>query len=148
MGVKPKVGSDEWLRQEHEQRVTQHTDRCVHFNGYQHGICEAGITYPKPLPCLRGRFSPTGGGELVECEKRRWTTREEAEADIAETNKAFERINTCMKAIRAKHGKARGLVDSMPCPTGCGGTLRYSIASYNGHCHGACSTEGCARWMQ
>lgn len=61
---------------------------------------------------------------------------------------AFARINTCLKAIREKHGKARGVRESMPCPTGCGGTLSYSIASYNGHVHGACSTEGCASWMQ
>jgi len=28
------------------------------------------------------------------------------------------------------------------------GALHYSVASYNGHMHGRCETEGCVAWMQ
>ena len=44
--------------------------------------------------------------------------------------------------------KGHGGVGEMPCPMGCGGTLRYSVASYNGHMHAGCSTENCLRWME
>lgn len=150
---KLKVGSPEWRAREHERRIAQSVGRCVFFTGLQHGVCEAGVKYddvnqrrPGGLPCLcdiRTSEQPD-----AECPKRRWTTREEAEKEIADSNAAFERVNTCLKAIREKHGKARGLGGSMPCPVGCGGELRYSIAGYNGHVHGRCSTEGCASWMQ
>lgn len=66
----------------------------------------------------------------------------------AEFQAYFAKIKACLAAIREKHGKARGLADEMPCPTGCGGTLHYSIAATNGHVWGQCSTEGCAKWIQ
>lgn len=37
---------------------------------------------------------------------------------------------------------------AMPCPVCKTGTLRYSRASYNGHVHGACTSEKCVRWME
>ncbi len=125
--------------------------RCKHFTGVQHDTCAVGVAYasvkdtstkPYGFPCL-----PEHGGHAT-CDKREFPTREEAEAEEAEYNAAFKRIDSCLKAIHDKHGKARGVVDSMPCPTGCGGTLQYSIASYNGHVHGRCSTDNCATWMQ
>lgn len=37
---------------------------------------------------------------------------------------------------------------TMNCPV-CGtGKLRYSRASYNGHVHAQCTTEGCVAWME
>lgn len=126
----------------------QHTmQRCAHFSGVQHDTCEAGIRYDdvrqdRRIPCLK--WDANG----ATCDKAKWPTREEAEAAEAEFEACYARVSACLRAIREKHGKARGLVDEMPCPSGCGGTLRYSIASYNGHIHGACSTEGCAQWMQ
>lgn len=36
----------------------------------------------------------------------------------------------------------------MACPVCKTGKLRYSRAGYNGHVHGACSTENCVRWME
>lgn len=125
--------------------------RCVHFTGVQRDICEAGVKYadvrgtttrPFGLPCIQQYANG------ATCDKAKWPTREEAEAEEAEFEAAYARINACLKAIRVMHGKARGLSDQMPCPTGCGGTLRYSISAYNGHVHGQCSTEKCASWMQ
>ena len=125
--------------------------RCKHFTGVQKDTCAAGVVYasvrddttrPYGFPCL---LDYAGNAT---CEKRELPTREEAEAEERESDAAFQRVNLCMKAIRDKHGKARGIVAEMPCPTGCGGTLRYSIASYNRHVHGGCTTDGCARWMQ
>jgi hypothetical protein len=53
-----------------------------------------------------------------------------------------------------EHAKAQGFkqgnggTGEMPCPTNCGGTLRYSVANVNGHMHAVCSTKDCVRWME
>jgi hypothetical protein len=65
----------------------------------------------------------------------------------------LERFLKCINGAHA-HAKAAGLkrghggAGEMPCPSGCGGTLKYSVASVNGHLWGACTTAGCARWME
>lgn len=137
--------------QQRKTFIERQMERCRHFTGVQHEVCAVGVRYadvrdestrPFGFPCLANY-----AGNAT-CAKLARVTREEAEAEEREWQAAHGRINACLKAIRAKHGQARGLRDEMPCPTGCGGTLRYSISGYNGHVHGACSTEGCASWMQ
>ena len=125
-------------------------DTCKHFSGVQNDRCGAGIAYadfpPGALPCLprfRDRAPP-----VTTCEKREYPTPEEIAADAAETIAVLGRVDIAYGAIRAKHGKAVGLADTMPCPNLCGGTLRYSIARSNGHVHAACSTAGCCAWME
>lgn len=144
--------------EDRERRIQHHMRSCVHFTGIQHTRCEAGVDYralvggpdfgwASRLPCLEERL-PHAEAPIVSCDKCQRTTREQAVAEIDASDAAFARINTCLKAIRAKHGKTRGVQDLMPCPNHCGGTLHYSIASYNGHVHGCCSTKDCASWMQ
>lgn len=131
------------------QSISKEMCECVHFTGIQHDTCKVGVVYrdvsdksmkPYGFPCLQMH--------VTTCDKRQYPTLEEATATVDAWDRAFNRVDTCMKAIREKHGKARGLVGDMPCPMACGGTLRYSIANYNGHVHGQCSTDGCASWMQ
>lgn len=59
-----------------------------------------------------------------------------------------ERYLAARKAITDKHGKKRGIRGEMPCPCCENGTLRYSIAGYNGHIWGQCSSPGCASWIE
>lgn len=130
-----------------EDRIVNRMGRCAHFTGVQNETCKAGVRYSDVrsdhrIPCLK--WDANG----AECASAQWPTREEAEAYVAKSEAGIERIGTCLKAIKAKHGKARGIQDSMPCPNNCGGTLHYSIAGVNGHVWGTCSTEGCAQWMQ
>lgn len=61
-----------------ELRILQEMERCVHFNGVQHGTCLAGVVYksvqrhgPMKFPCLS-----TDG----DCARRELPTREQAEA--------------------------------------------------------------------
>jgi len=90
---------------------------------------------------------------LAECSKLERTTREEAEKEAAEIIEQGDRM---MKVCAAAHAdatakglkKGNGGRSVMPCPAGCGGTLTYSVASYNGHMHAQCDTEGCAAWME
>ena len=64
---------------------------------------------------------------------------------FAKTIEAMAACKTDAKAKGFKMGNGgRGKID---CPV-CHGDLRYSVASVNGHMWGACSTEGCVRWME
>lgn len=36
----------------------------------------------------------------------------------------------------------------MICPICTTGALNYTVASYNGHMHAMCTSEGCVRWME
>lgn len=136
----------------HENRLAQIMDRCRHFTGVQHDTCEAGVAYasvrdtsqpgPYRWPCF------AKNGATTSCALVNRPTREEAEAEEAAFKACFARVKVARQAITDKHGKARGLGGEMPCPNGCGGILRYSIAGVNGHIHGSCSTADCASWME
>jgi hypothetical protein len=58
-----------------------------------------------------------------------------------------------MKAARDDanaHGfkKGNGGRGCITCPVCEKGQLHYSVASYNGHMWGKCSTDDCVAWMQ
>ena len=124
--------------------------RCVHFSGIQNRQCEAGIVYATvkgqrnskiAFPCFREN-------EVVACEKRRFPTTEEVEAEVASTRRSMDRLRLGIEAVAAdakKHGlgKGKGGAGSVPCPVCNTGTLNYSVAGYNGHMHGRCTTAGC-----
>jgi len=123
---------------------------CRHFNGIQHGTCLAGINYadvrdesvrPFLFPCIASGF------KLLSCDKREPWTRAEAEEQDKAAELRTGRVLLCLQAIRVKHGRERGCQGQMPCPTDCGGTLSYGIAS-NGHVQASCSTANCAEFMQ
>jgi len=134
---------------------------CKHFNGVQHDECRANVNYRKlagepalgcmtRIPCSFG-FEPKGGPRAV-CDRREAWTREEAEAHVDARELAIEQH---MRAFRKVHddAKAKGLkrhhggVSQCKCPV-CEGTLRYAVASYNGHIHAKCDTNGCVQWME
>ena len=126
-------------------RRTTRARWCRHFTGIQNITCEAGVTYvdvrdsdssPYRWPCLHGDLT---------CEKREYRTAEENAA----TEAAWDAEWAAIKAARADivaalEGNAGGT--TIVCPK-CSESLAGSIAS-NGHVHGACSTEGCLRWME
>lgn len=51
-------------------------------------------------------------------------------------------------ATKCGFRKGHGGQSSLQCPICKRGTLNYSVASYNGHMWGKCSTDGCVGWMQ
>lgn len=148
--------------------VRQYEGRCHHFNGIQHDCCEAGVNYRElagietgmalVIPCLPEKNYETKRREEMhetvrECSKLQRTTHEEA---VAEAIESIERSTKVMRVMVAAHdhAKTQGLTkdhggsSSLPCPTGCGGTLQYSVASYNGHMHARCTTKDCVSWME
>lgn len=67
-----------------------------------------------------------------------------------------EKLQNMLTALAEakKDAKAKGLkcgnggAGSLPCPVCKTGTIRYSVASVNGHMMARCSTAGCVSWME
>ena len=148
----------EKIDQQFRDHVALEMRTCKHFNGTViNGACRAGVNYHallgegvgcfKHMPCLGDPKSP------VVCSLVQFPTREEAEATTREDEAVVNRFCIAMPAVK-KHARAAGLGvgnggrGEMPCPAGCGGTLRYSISGNNAHTVAACSTEGCLSWME
>ena len=130
---------------------------CVHFNGVQHDTCRAGVNYHELFGVGVGCFAhlcclsePVGS---VACDKSVYPTRAQAEAEQGKREKRFKQVMQCV-VVAKEHAEKEGLreghggVSQLDCPTGCGGILRYSVASVNGHMYARCSTEDCVSWME
>lgn len=132
--------------------------KCKHFNGRQHEKCDAGVVYltvdskdPSrkgfaKMPCFRE-------GVDVPCEKRHFPTDDEVAAEVAAIRERSRRLNVALSAVSedaAKRGFKQGSGGraEVPCPVCTTGSIIYSVASYNGHIHGRCSTAECVWWMQ
>jgi hypothetical protein len=140
-----------------EKFVQSALDSCRHFNGIQNKKCKAGVEYRpwdqqtnEAMPCIPRHIN---GRATWKCELFEIMSREEAEQE------ADERIVIMNRVIKVRHaahedakakgfGKGHGGTGHIPCPGCKGGTLHYSVASYNGHMHGRCTTLGCASWME
>jgi hypothetical protein len=140
-----------------ESEILRDMKECKHFNGIQHEQCRGGVVYRDlmgsdagwagHLPC----FSDEAAS--VVCEKRKLPTREEVEADLAASEL---RLGQMVVALNAAHADAKkkdlgvgsGGCSGMLCPVCTTGTLRYSVASVNGHMHASCTTKGCVSWME
>lgn len=81
-------------------------NKCANFNGLMNKRCDAGVCYadvktkgvsPVLLPCLRGDLGFHPGKNIPDCDKRRWLTEEEIQAEEDRINAAvsqvIERIN-------------------------------------------------------
>lgn len=148
---------------------------CVHFNGFQHDACDAGVRYDSfgdtprracRAPCLQessahekvdGKYVriwkpwPREPGEQMECQKFRLPTAEEIADDEAKTIAAMDRMRLVMGTVsKWKTWTPRNRVakqEVIECPA-CKGRLHLSQAAYNGHVWGQCETKGCVSWMQ
>lgn len=148
--------------------VRQIEGRCHHFNGVMNECCGAGVNYRAlagiefgmalVLPCLAEKTFETKRREemnetIRQCPKLDRTTHEQAVQEAQEIIAHSDRMAKVMGAAHghakaAKLGKGHGGRGELPCPTGCGGTLHYSVAGYNGHMHAKCDTKDCVSWME
>jgi hypothetical protein len=140
----------DWTSRKREKDA--HT--CIHFTGIQHKTCKVNVPYekardesvkPYKFACL--------DSDTDICPLREYPTPEQIEADIAAFEKRMDDIRVAVPACRedAKangFGKGRGGRGAINCPVCKTGKLHYSVAGYNGHMWGKCTTEGCMSWMQ
>lgn len=138
-----------------EQFIKSAMDSCRHFNGIQNKTCKAGVAYKEgsatvAAPCIP-RF--VNGRDAWACDlfeiMSLTEAAEEADGSIVRMNKTIKARHAAKEDATSKgFGKGHGGIGSIPCPCCEGGTLRYSVASYNGHMHGRCSTSGCVSWRE
>lgn len=84
------------------------------------------------------------------CDKYLDTTPEqiaEREAWIQESNRKFKAAEPVVNAFR-KENRGRSNRITVKCPACENGSLSMSIAGYNGHVHGRCTTPNCLNWME
>jgi hypothetical protein len=144
-----------------EQREAMHLAECRyrHEKGWtaDDTVCPKGVNvldynngeragFVQMLPCYGGLNIVTNGQNGCKCPHYSPLTKEEIEAREAEDKEAIARIRLIRKEIVARLGGKPG-AGNLPCPSGCGGTVAFSMAS-NGHVHAHCSTTGCASWME
>lgn len=139
---------------------------CVHFTGIQHKACKLGYVYDqlqKPLPCIhshrvnwpkekRGEQEPCNHGEckdfLAPTPEQVAAHEQEIKERLALLSKAMKPVNEWRAAQNWSKQNRRGAQGTVPC-AGCGvGTIYLSMAAYNGHVHGKCTTPGCVSWME
>jgi hypothetical protein len=130
--------------------------RCKFFNGLLNESCGAGVVYaqlpgsvdgrlPAPLPCV----DTVRADEDVFCDKKQEPTQEDLDAEDRE----LEALSAKMQKIYAgtaswrKKWKGRSHTEVVECPA-CGGRLRLSIASINGHVHGRCEGACGITWHE
>ena len=143
--------------EQRERHILRIMSTCVHFTGIQHSACKAGVNYHEQFGNEAGCFANIpcthwNDETLKQCAKVQYPTREEAEAEERE-NEAL--IAKHLQAMRLAHedakkkgfGRGHGGFGELKCPLCSNGTLRYSVASCNGHMHAAC-TDGCVSWME
>lgn len=146
------------------QFAQQAMSECRHFNGIQHDTCKAGVNYRQliggddlgwalKIPCMPHLKMKHAKEPKVPCEKYCVMTKEEAEhfaEDAINTHaKAFlSRVATQAHAEEMGFKEGNGGQSSIPCPACETGTLRYSVASLNGHMHAKCSTINCVSWVE
>lgn len=132
--------------------------KCVHFTGMgsDKASCAVGVVYATVqnktipgfagIPCFRE-------GEAVPCEKRRFPTPEEVAAEVADHDARWERLKIGIGAV-SDDAKTRGFKKGaggkgqIVCPVCKTGELHYTVAGYNGHIWGRCTTKECVSWMQ
>ena len=147
------------LEKQRKVEIEREMQHCEHFTGIQNKVCKAGVNlrelvggpdlgWALLIPCIDGDQKT----RTVYCDKRKCPSREEAES-LIENREAKFRATMTVVSLAHEHAKAAGLGrgnggrGEMPCPLGCGGRLRYSVAGVNGHMHAACE-NGCTSWME
>jgi hypothetical protein len=141
-------------------------DWCIHYNGLSgragepegdDRCCRAGVKYVSVHVEDKskgfGQWPCFIAGESLPCEKRHFRTPDEIvemEREHEEHMVKFGKVATAVSTDAKAHGfkKGAGGYGSVKCPVCPDGVVKYSVASYNGHTHAACSTKGCISWMQ
>jgi hypothetical protein len=121
------------------------SERCRYFNGVQHKICEAGISYADlekvgTLPCLPWHVAnkPTAACDKYAVFSPEEIAKQEAEleAHLVQIKKVMVSIKPLREQVKATGQSFAGRIDCAAC--GGKGTLALNICSYNGHARGGC----------
>ena len=131
--------------------------RCKHFNGTSKGVCEAGVEYrsvrDESKQGSRAQYPCFREGECLACASRSLPTAEEAKAQANEIESHSAKMLAGLYAAKSDASakglkKGNGGQSECKCPVCEGGTIKYSVASINGHMWAKCTTDKCCAWME
>lgn len=134
------------MREQHEaKRKARYLATCSHYTGaLENEYCALGVPYrivtdrsEKPW-----RVFCAWPEAKAYCDKKQLPTEADWETKQKRELEALQRYAEIRRAILAT-GETQGGID---CPC-CNGRVGFSIAG-NGHVAAACSTPGCAKWME
>lgn len=127
---------------------------CRHRCSMMEKCCKAGVNFKElgdgklglgmSMPCYY-----VAGTIPIHCDKYERRTIEEVQAEDAYMEARLAQhmlVFPLVSRIKKEH-KGRSWSGVEECPV-CKGKLHLSHASYNGHVHGQCETEGCLSWME
>jgi len=124
---------------------TRFMSRCVHYKGpWDATNCAAGVERATMLDTSRipPRRVCDSPDTTIACDKKQLPTEDDWHAKQERDLAALGRMAAIRLAIFAT-GETQGSLD---CPC-CNGRVGFSIAG-NGHVAAACSTPGCAKWIE
>lgn len=141
---------------------------CVHYTGCinpRKPACDAGVNYREHvggdgfgwvtrLPCFK--LENVDPAKVVKCDKYCEPTAEQIAAHEAEVSAAITKMMVAysgnVRKWREQQGwskknrvSAEGKVPCEACGTG---EIHLTMAAYNGHVWGKCTTDGCVSWME
>jgi hypothetical protein len=143
-------------------------DACIHYTGainpHSKGVCQKGINYRElvggpiqgwvsRIPCVS---MEARGGEKVSCSQFQAPTPEQIAEDKRKTDESMRRFMVAysgkVREWREAQGWSKknrvGATGVVPCEACGNGEVHLSMAAYNGHVHGKCTTDGCVSWME
>lgn len=138
---------------------------CRHYHDRPHGLipkdwtCPAGMQPinlagygPGCMTRIPCRWCPPSmiDGEKATCDKFEPSDIEGEYAwdrAVEESDRWMRLTMPLIAKVKQEH-RGSDWRGNVPCPTGCGGTLRLSHSAINGHVWGACTTEDCLSWME
>lgn len=143
-------------------------DSCIHYTGClnpRSPTCKAGVNYRehaggdgfgwvKRLPCFK--LENGDPAAVVKCDLYQEPTAEQIAAHEAEVQAAIAKLMTAYtgkvrewrEANKWDRKNPKAATGKVPCEA-CGkGEIHLTMAAYNGHVWGKCTTEGCISWME
>lgn len=142
-----------------EERIAWEMDYCQHYGRGKGAemICKCGMDRDKvqvvPVGPKRIKWGPCIKGHTLEdprahCPNWIRRTREMGEARADSIERSIDIMTKVMPFISDWRSKGpMGKREVVECPV-CKGGLMLSQASYNGHVHAHCSTQGCVSFME
>lgn len=129
----------------HARQRQRRLSTCRHFTGVQSDACSKGVAYREVRDESTRPFGFPCTGGTGTCALREPVSAKEVDAEDALLAKLFWQMAEAREVI-VSTGQPSGAVDCVACGKTDG--LRFSVSSYNGHVHAACSTPNCLRWME
>lgn len=127
------------------EAITLFANTCVHFNGFDCGVCKAGVAYDSVKQkgflaalSIEPRYPCRESFSNAACPKKQLPS----PTDVAKKQKLAEGVVLARRLINNDRQGLRGVSGEVPCPV-CGKTLKYRSIPFSDALRFKCATAGC-----